>query len=80
MERTRAGYPIKKKKVNKDELMEHLHKDWVQQLIVISCIVITSCLLAISAATTYTWSISVLTTKWVDVLIIAAVFFIGLVL
>ena len=80
MERTRAGYPIKKKKNKNENTMEILHKEWVQQLIVIGSIIIISCLLAISAATTYTWSISVLYTKWVDVLIIVAVYFIAMIM
>lgn len=78
MAKTRAGYPIKKKKISQAEAIEYLHKDWLQQLIVIGCIILISCLLAISAATTYTWSISVLRNKWVDVIIIAAVFFIAI--
>ena len=80
MERTRAGYPIKKKKNKNENTMEILHKEWVQQLIVIGSIIIISCLLAISAATTYTWSISVVYTKWVDVVIIVSVFLIGMIL
>ena len=64
MAKTRAGYPIKKKKISQAEAIEYLHKDWLQQIIVIGCIMLISCLLAISAATTYTWSISVLRNKW----------------
>lgn len=78
MAKTRAGYPIKKKKISQAEAIEYLHKDWLQQIIVIGCIMLISCLLAISAATTYTWSISVLRNKLVDVIIIAAVFFIAI--
>ena len=55
MAKTRAGYPIKKKKISQAEAIEYLHKDWLQQIIVIGCIMLISCLLAISAATTYTW-------------------------
>lgn len=78
MAKTRAGYPIKKKKTTQTDVIEILHIDWLQQIIVIGCIMIMSCLLAISAATIYTWSISVLKNKWVDVIIIAAVFFIAM--
>lgn len=78
MAKTRAGYPIKKRKISQAELSKILHKDWLQHIIIITCIIIMSCFLAVLASTIYTWSSNVLYDKWIDVLIIAAVFFIAI--
>lgn len=77
MAKTRAGYPIEKKKKSKIDVHELMHTTWMQQVVVIACILIMSCLLAFSAATTYSWDIGILKTNWSDMLIIVAVFFIA---
>lgn len=76
MARTRAVHPLQWKKTKKEK-MEILHNKWVQQAIVIGCILLISVLLAFSAASTYNWTINTVKTNWIDMLIIAAVFFIA---
>lgn len=75
--RTKAGYPIKEKKISAKDIFDFLHNKWVQHVVVILSMLIASYCMAISSATTYTWSSSVLVDRWTDVMIIAAVFFVA---